>query len=161
MADGKSYSGTQIFLHWLIVVLVFFQYLAHNLVTAVWNARMTGLVPDEPIIVFHVFFGVVIFFLAVWRILRFVREGAPKTEKETNGLTVAVSRATHVLLYLLLLAVPAAGAIAWFFSVPSAIFWHKILEIVLLAVIFIHIASTLIQQFWIRNNVIMRMIGRV
>ena len=65
------------------------------------------------------------------------------------------------LLYVLLLAVPLSGAAAWFWTIVPAAVLHTNLEIALLVVIALHVAYALVQQLWLHNHVIMRMIGRI
>ena len=161
MANSKSYTGTQIFLHWLIVALVFFQYIANNLVQAIWIARVAGKIPDEPVLVFHVVFGIALLFLTLWRIIQRIRDGAPKSSRVGPAYLRFFTLITHVLIYVLLIAVSVAGMAAWFFSIVWAAPLHVLLEQLLLVVIALHVASAFFQQFWVGNNVIMRMIGRV
>ena len=161
MANSKAYTGTQIFLHWLIVALVFFQYIANNLVQAIWIARVAGKIPDEPVLVFHVVFGIALLFLTLWRIIQRIRDGAPKSSRVGPAYLRLFTLITHVLIYVLLIAVSVAGMTAWFFSIVWAAPLHVLLEQLLLVVIALHVASAFFQQFWVGNNVIMRMIGRV
>ena len=161
MANSKSYTGTQIFLHWLIVALVFFQYIANSLVQTIWDARVAGKIPDEPVLVFHVFFGLVVLVLALWRIALILRDGMPETTRNAPRVQRIITASLQGLLYVLLLAVPLSGAAAWFWTIVPAAALHTNLEIALLVVIALHVAYALVQQLWLHNHVIMRMIGRI
>jgi cytochrome b561 len=99
--------------------------------------------------------------LTLWRIIQRIRDGAPKSSRNGPVALRLFTVITHVLIYVLLIGVPLAGVAAWFFSIVWAASLHQLLEQLLLVVIALHVAGALVQQFWIGNNVIMRMIGRV
>lgn len=161
MAAKNSYSGAQIFLHWLIVLLIVFQYIANGLVRWLWNARVTGALPDEPTLNTHVTIGIAVFALTGWRLWLRFRDGAPPPPENEVALARLIGRGFHVLFYLALFALPLAGAAGWFFSQQWAIDMHKLLKDLLLPLIALHVIGTFIQQYAFKNHIFMRMIGRV
>ncbi len=160
MAGEKSYSRTQIVLHWLIVALVLVQYLAHDSIEALWRSRMRGFSPDVPTPDIHAAIGITIFLLMIWRLWLLFRNGAPAlSEKEPRVLRI-FARSVQGLVYLTLFALPLSGAAAWFFGVRQAVFVHGLLTNLLFALIALHVAGALIQHFWFKSDVLMRMLGR-
>ncbi len=160
MAAAKFYSRTQIILHWVIVLLVAFQYLAHDSIVALWSARMRGDIPDAPTPDLHVLFGIVIFALMLWRFYLLFRNGASDLPENEPRWARILARSTQGLIYLALIILPLSGALAWFFGVQSGALVHGLIKNLLLALIFLHIAGALVQQFWFKSDVLMKMLGR-
>lgn len=160
MAD-RSYSGAQIFLHWLIVLLIAFQYIDNNLVKWLWNARMTGVLPNEPTLNAHVAIGIAVFALMAWRLWFRLRHGAPPPPENESAVARLIGRSFHVLFYLTLLVLPLSGATAWFFGIEWTVDVHKLTKDVLLPLIALHVLGTFVQQYAFKSRVFMRMIGRL
>lgn len=156
----NGYSATQIALHWIVVVLVAFQFLAHNAIEASWRAfRMGEMSPEgtAALTYMHVAAGLLVLFFALCRIyLRFTR-GAPSPPADEPRILKIVSEAVHGLIYVLLLLLPISGAVAWFFGVQPAAGAHGLMEKLLLGLIAAHIAGALFQHLIRRSDVVMRM----
>jgi cytochrome b561 len=103
---GGRYNGVAKLLHWLIVALLIAQY------TFAWTMPHIGrTVPKSILIDCHLWFGVVILFVAVIRLIWRFTHGEPVPEDGLPPWQVASARAMHWLLYVLLFAVPILG---WF-----------------------------------------------
>ena len=154
----SHYSRAQIALHWGIFLLIALQYLFHEPITKAWHSlRETGDFTFSPLIAGHVFGGLLILALVAWRIvLRLTRGAPPLPEEEPAPLKLAAA-ATHIGLYGLMVLMPVSGAVAWFGGVGPAAGAHGVMRILLLALVALHIAGALYQQFVLKTDIMSRM----
>ncbi|SMC51784.1 cytochrome b/b6 domain-containing protein [Rhizobium sp. RU36D] len=156
----KGYSRVQVGLHWAVVVLVAFQFLAHNAIEAAWNAgnAQTAEGSANPILVtMHIVGGVLVLLMALTRIYLRVTRGAPEPPADEPRIMKLISEAVHGLIYVMLLALPASGIMAWFFGIRLAAVAHEYLQAGLLGLIAAHIGGALFQHLIRRSDVMMRM----
>jgi cytochrome b561 len=162
MAKSPSgYSSAQIGLHWAVVVLVAFQFLAHAGIEASWIAFMRGETtpPDAMLLAYlHVAAGTLVLILAMIRIYLRRSRGTPPPVADDPRLLHLLAEAVHGAIYVLLFLLPITGAIAWFFGVSAAAGAHDLLQKVLLGAIALHISGALFQHFVRRSDVVMRML---
>lgn len=162
MAKAKvaGYSPLQIGLHWAVVVLVAFQFVAHNGVERSWGAFLRGEEPaagDFALTYLHLAVGILVLLLALLRLfLRFTRGTPAAPEGEARLLQIS-AEAVHGSIYLLLLLLPLTGLAAWFFGIALAGEVHEILQNLLLIAIALHVAGALFQHFIMRSQVLIRM----
>lgn len=156
-----GYSSLQIGLHWTVVVLVAFQYVAHSGMEAAWGALRRNEVPPADTVALtylHIAAGTLVLLLALTRIgLRFTR-GAPPPPADEPRLLQLLSEVVHVAIYGLLLLLPLSGLVAWFLEIPAAGVIHVLLQYALLVAIALHVAGALFQHFIRRTDVLMRML---
>ncbi|MBU1174246.1 MAG: cytochrome b/b6 domain-containing protein [Alphaproteobacteria bacterium] len=160
MPNPKSYSKTQIVLHWLIVLAVLFQFFVHDAIAELWEARMEGEIANAPSPDIHAAMGIVIFALMAWRVWLRFSQGAPALPAGDPALARILSQSVQGLLYLSVIAMPLSGAVGWFFGVGGAIEAHGIIKNLILLLVALHIAGALAQHFVFKSNVLMRMLGR-
>lgn len=161
LPEREGYSRRQILLHWTVVLLVLFQWLAHEGMHHAWRGFQRG----EPIAAndllfanLHAAAGIVIFFCALWRVyLRFAR-GAPPAPAGEHPALKWLARVTHFLIYALIIGMPISGATAWFLGVRPAAEAHEVAFNVLFVLVILHILGALAQQFVFRTGVLMRML---
>lgn len=155
-----GYSPLQVGLHWAVVILVAFQFLAHNAMEAAWRNYSNGAVPhQEPpaLAQMHIAGGLLILVLALCRIYLRLTRGAPEPPPDEPRIMKIISESVHGLIYVMLLSLPVSGAIAWFFGVGLAALVHEYMQALLLGLIAAHIAGALFQHLIRRSDVIMRM----
>ena len=157
----SGYSGLQIGLHWTVACLVIFQFLAHDAIEHAWRAFAGG-TPADPdgkgMVTLHIISGALIFVLAVWRLwLRFTR-GVPALPDNEPAALKFIAKATHFLIYALIIGMPISGSIAWFGGVPAAAAAHVLAKTVLLVLVILHVAGALFQQFFLKSSVLSRML---
>ena len=163
MATGRKvtgYSALQLALHWIVVVLVAFQFVAHDGIEDAWRAYVRGEpVPAEAMVLayMHIAAGILVSVLALLRIYLRMTRGAPAPPADEPRLLQWSGEAVHRSIYVLLLLLPASGAIAWFFGVQAAGEVHELLQNLLLGAIALHVAGALFQHFVRRSQVLMRM----
>lgn len=159
--DVSGYSPIQIGLHWAVVVLVAFQYVAHSGIERAWNALQEETLPpagSEALTYLHIGAGVTILLLALTRIALRMTRGAPPPPADEPRLLQIFAEIVHVAIYVLLILLPLSGIAAWFFSISAAGAVHVLLEQALLAAITLHVAGALFQHFVRRSDVLMRML---
>ncbi|MEO8894874.1 MAG: cytochrome b [Rhizomicrobium sp.] len=173
MAARESYGGTAKIFHWLIFLLLAAQYAVGSIMPHIGRKTL-----NEGWVNWHLSIGAAILFVIllrlVWRLLYPV---APASNMPAWELLV--SRATHLILYALVLVMTvlgwaAANARGWdvkLFGVvtlpalaPSGSSWgheagdiHSILVYVLLGFIALHVAGALYHYFILRDRVLQRM----
>lgn len=158
MAQRDGYSGAQIGMHWLTAALVVFNYLYSEGMEEAFDATMEGgPVPSLEIVPqVHVWVGVAVLALVILRMgLRLV-QGAPAAQGE--GLVGLAANWGHRVLYLLLLAVPALGALTWFGGVDATGELHALSANVILIVAGMHALVALFHQFVLKDGVLVRMV---
>lgn len=158
MPAPTGYTRVQIQLHWIIAALIVLQYIFKDAIAAAWDDAQKGVATAfDPLVMGHVVGGGLVLVLAVWRIgLRLQRAAPPPPEHEHPALR-ALAKLTHLALYALMILMPVSGAIAWFGSVNVAAQGHNILKVALLALVGLHLAGALYQQFVLRTGILSRM----
>lgn len=175
LPTGQRYTHTAVGLHWLIALLIFGLFPV--------GLYMVGL-PLSPqklkLYAWHKWTGITIFLLAVLRILWRARHAAPAPPQTTPAWQHALASAIHLLLYVLVLAIPLSG---WVMSsalgVPVVYFgvlqlpdlvgrnkelgealkWlHSFLNYAMAALVAVHAAAALKHHLVDRDDVLVRMI---
>lgn len=162
MRNGNEitgYSALQIWLHWIIAIIVAFQFLAHDGISNAWRAYARGQeasASDALMANLHLAAGLVALVIAVWRFsLRFLR-GVPRLPHDRHPILHYLACAVHFLLYALLMLLPVSGLIAWLAGVEEAAETHELLTTALLALVGVHVLGALVQQFVFKNPVLQR-----
>ncbi|MFO1209390.1 MAG: cytochrome b/b6 domain-containing protein [Amaricoccus sp.] len=154
----KSFSLPQILLHWIVALLVLLQFLNDDAVGRALRALRRDGTPPGFLASAHVYVGIAILALALWRLALRRTRGAPPPPADEPPLLRLAAAATHALLYLLLLALPLSGLAAWYGGVRPAAGLHETLKPVLLGVVALHVAGALYQAFVLRSDVVARMV---
>lgn len=156
----KGYSRLQVGLHWAVVVLVAFQFLAHNAIEAAWNAgdaRPATEAANPVLTTMHIVAGLLVLAMALARIYLRITRGAPEPPADEPRIMKIISEAVHGLIYVMLLSLPVSGILAWFFGIRLAAVAHEYLQAGLLGLIAAHIGGALFQHLIRRSDVMMRM----
>ena len=153
-----GFSAAQIRLHWIVAILIAAQYILHDAISEAWHAIRRGEeFAFDPMVASHVFGGILVLLLVIWRLALRARRGAPPPpDKEPAALKLAAA-ATHLGLYALMVLMPVSGMAAWFGRVDLAAEAHEAMRIILLALIALHIAGALYHQFVLKTDVLNRM----
>ncbi|MDK3017534.1 cytochrome b [Pseudodonghicola flavimaris] len=154
----SHYSRAQILLHWGIFLAIVVQFLFHETISGVWRQMQQGAEPAfSPLAALHVFLGLAILLLVVWRLALRLTRGAPALpEKEPAPLKLA-AHGTHMLLYVLMLALPVTGALAWFGGVTDLAEVHELLFQAMFVLVILHLLGALYQQFVLKTDILSRM----
>ena len=174
MTDRLQYGTAAKVFHWLIVALLFVQYLIGWLMPDIHRGMKPGAA-----MTFHVSFGLLILILIVvrfaWRLTHPVA-----SESSLPPWQRLSSEAVHWLLYALVLAATVTGwlfasfrgwSMSLFYLVPMPMLaadnaaagrtingLHQAMEWALLAMIGFHVAAAMVHIFIYRNRVMQRML---
>lgn len=157
MKISQQYSGLQKLLHWAIVLGFAFNYVVSDGMGKALRAfNQTG-VNDILTAKLHVIVGVSILALMVVRILlRFV-QGAPALPAGGHAMMDKLAHIVHGTLYVVMLAVPASGAAAWFKGVKIAGDAHEVLVNLAIILVLAHVAAALFHHFVLKDGLLNRM----
>lgn len=152
------YTRLQIRLHWVIFALIALQYLFHESIVAAWLAAKRGeTVAFDPLVAGHVFGGIAILVLVLWRIWARVKFGAPPLPEEEAPAMQMLAKLTHLGLYLMMLTLPFSGLAAWFGGIDAAAEAHEVMRLILLVLIVLHVVGALYHQFVLKTGLMQRM----
>lgn len=154
----KGYSGTQIALHWIVALLVLFQFLFNGPMGAAFDAAMEGNgTAVTPGVVAHVAAGAAILVFALWRLSIRLRRGVPAEPPGTSALQARAAHWIHIALYALMILLPIGGSVAWFGGVEMAGEGHAAMTSVLLVLVGLHVLAALYHQFIRKDHLLLRM----
>ena len=153
-----KYSNLQIWLHWIIFVLVAHQFLFHEPIAQAFDLRLEGKEFTQSVLIpLHLVFGGVVFLLVVVRLWVRVTEGVPPYPKQDAVVLKLISTVVHWSFYALLLLLPITGGAAWFQGSEGAGNAHEALRGVLLILILLHVVASLVHYFLLKSNLFKRM----
>jgi len=152
------YSIAQIGLHWLIAAIVAFQFFSGGRIASVWEDRMTGAIPNEPTPTPHTIAGLTILLLMLARLALRLRRGAPPPPAGEHPALARLAQGAHAAFYVILIAMPVGGAVAWFGGLETPAIVHGVAAKLLLALIALHVAAALAHRFWFRSGAFERML---
>ena len=158
MKTSESYSGLQIALHWIIVLLIAVNYIVSDgmgrALRAVLKAEaVTGLTPAV-----HVYVGLAVLALVALRVIVRLFQGAPAPLGDGPEILEKAAGAAHGLLYVLLFAVPALGALAWYGKIGLLGEVHVVVMNGMLVLAGLHAAAALYHHYILKDSVLMRMV---
>jgi cytochrome b561 len=157
----SGYSRAQVALHWVIAVLILFQFLFNQPMIEAWYAAYKGgTEPGNPLP--HMIVGSTILILALARLAIRLTRGVPPHPAGQPAALALVAKVVHGGIYVLLFALPISGLVAWFVGAEGAAFAHVgPLRFLLIGLVILHIAGALVQQFVLKSGVLMRMLKPV
>ena len=123
----------------------------------IFDAHNEGkLIPLWPGMV-HVYVGLTMLALVVVRMIVRWKFGVPVAPTTPYGWMETASFWTHRLLYVLMLAVPIAGAIAWYRGIETVANIHVYAMNTLLWLAGLHAAAALYHHFVLKDGLLKRM----
>jgi len=154
-----GYSARQIALHWIVFVLVAFQWFTGGGMTELFRAAHGGRPADvasvwTPI---HITVGLTILAAMLWRLVLRHTEGTPPPPKQHPALEWLAS-AVHVGLYLDLIGAALVGLAAYFWLPQLAGLHRLMVRQILLALFALHFVGALWHRFVVRDDVVTRII---
>lgn len=156
MTSKTPYSALQISLHWATALLIAANYFISDGMRDALDAHMkggalTGFTPT-----WHIWAGSVLLGLVVARIVVRLITGAP-VQTSAPTLAARAAEAGHWVLYALMLAVPALGAITWFGKNNSTGDLHVLVMNAMMLVILGHAAMAIFHHFILKDGLLRRM----
>ncbi len=155
----NGYSARQIGLHWIVFLLVAYQWFTGDFMADLFGAAHGG--PPAAVnsgwATVHVVVGVAVLALMVWRLGLRHSVGAPPPAKQHPALQWLAS-AVHVGLYLDLTVGAVAGLAAYYLWPSLAGLHHFLMRPVLLLLVVLHVVGALWHRFVVRDDVVTRMV---
>jgi cytochrome b561 len=156
-----NYSIPQRVLHWGTTLLIAFNLLLTDGIEAWHRAVRRGheITPDMVSSAnLHAYAGIAILLIAGVRIVLRLVQGAPDLPAEEPVHLRWIAKATHGMLYLLMVLMPLSGIAAYYFEIGSAGDLHAdVLKGVLWVLLALHVGGALVQKFYFRTDVLDRM----
>ncbi len=152
-----GYTKRQIALHWIVFVLVAFQFAIGNQMAHLFRAAHGGS-PTHASAIWvpvHIVVGDVILIAMLARLVLRRRDGLPAPPKQHPALERLAS-AVHFGLYVDLIGAPIVGAIAYFW-LPAFAGLHRLMTRPILVALFgLHLAGALWHWLVVRDDVMAR-----
>lgn len=160
------YSIPQRAIHWITAALILYTLLLPGEIEHVVDALREGKTPTAEQWTsanIHVYLGFAVLGLTVLRILLRLVQGGPEPPASEPAPLRLAAAVTHGGLYLLLVAMPAAGIAKYYFGVGIAGFLHGgPMKLALWILVVLHVAGALAHKFYWKTDVMDRMTsGRV
>ncbi|TPK73783.1 cytochrome b [Mesorhizobium sp. B2-3-14] len=159
--EPAGYTGTQILLHWTIAVLIVLQLVIGEDIKPAYRAFSRGAEPAAGDIFnanIHVYVGLAVLVLAVWRLAIRLQRGVPAAPAEESAALKRIATATHFMLYVFIFGMPISGALAWYFSIGAMGDIHELAKPIIIVVVSLHAAAALWQHFYVKSGVLIRML---
>lgn len=161
MPARSAYSVPQRLLHWLVALLIFFNLLFPDGMNKWRHLVHNGQTPSPDDIAganIHAYVGIAILILAIIRLAVRFSSDAPEKPNGQPAFLHHIALVTHVLLYVLIFAMPVSGIAAYYLGVDTAGFVHGgPIKMLLWIVVVLHIFGALVQHFYFRSDVLRRM----
>ncbi len=155
----KGFSHTQILLHWAVALLIVFNLVFNDAMSALWEQiEHTGPTPTTIGAWAHIIAGGAVLALVAWRLaLRFTR-GVPHAPAGTNTWLKRGGDLGHIALYALMIALPVTGLMAFFGGFDTLGELHaEFLKSLLWALIVLHVVAALYHHFILKDGLLNRM----
>ncbi len=153
-----GYSSYQITLHWTVVVLVIVQWLLGFGMEQVYNAVEAGEAVSQwgPAFV-HIVLGISIFLIMGARLAARISRPVETAAGSKHHILALLGRINHWAFYVVLLAMPPVGALAWFGGSELAANIHALTAWLLLVLIVLHVGGALLHLI-LGENIIRRIV---
>jgi cytochrome b561 len=158
MEQPDRYARAQVWLHWAVAVLILGSFLTSEAMENSLRAAARGEVAGGLAANAHQALGLTILLLTLARIALRLTHGAPPLPPDMPPLLRRAAQVTHVAIYALLLAVPAAGMAAWSRLDRDLGELHGTLFGVLAALVALHVAAAVFHQVVLKDGLMRRMI---
>ena len=156
-----GFTATQIILHWTIAALIVFQLVLGEDIKPAYRAFNRGNEPTSGDLFganLHVYVGLAVLVLAIWRFAIRLRRGVPDAPVGESVLVRRIAAATHFVLYLFIFGMPVTGALAWYLGLRSMGEVHELAKPFIIVAVSLHAAAALWQHFFVKSDVLVRML---
>ena len=154
----QKYSNLQIWLHWIVFILIVVQFVFHEPIAQAFDRRLEGQAVEPSVLIgLHLMFGGAIFLLIVTRLWVRNEKGVPSYPEGNAPLMEIASKVVHWSFYGVLLLLPLSGGFAWFQLSEGASNAHELLKTALLLLILLHVGASLFHYFVLKSNLFKRM----
>lgn len=158
MSAKTGYNGLQIGLHWLIAALICTNYIVSEGIEDAFDGMMEGEAATGLVSTVHVYVGLAVLVLAVLRLIVRFASGAPEAPGVPGSLGVMMAGLGHKALYLLMILVPALGAITWYGKTETTADAHVIAMNVMMLLALGHAVIAIFHQYVLKDGLLARMV---
>lgn len=158
--EREGYSGLQIGLHWLVVVMVAIQLVIAENMTEMVDAIEEGEPVSAAVSLWgnvHYWLGIGILAAMLLRLGVRLVQGAPGHAGESGGLQNLAATALHWAFYIVLLAVPVSGLIAYY-GIADVGDLHGLSRPLLIILVALHVIAALYNQYVRKDGTLTRMV---
>ena len=120
---ADRYSSLQIALHWTVALLITAAWFTGEGMGRILRQKIEGGAPTWPI---HVWLGLAVLAVVAIRIAVRTFSGVPGPVPGTGETEAKLRHWGHLVLYVLMAAVPIGGATAWFLGLDSVAEIHSL-----------------------------------
>ncbi|WP_026789967.1 cytochrome b [Pleomorphomonas oryzae] len=155
---SNGYTALQLALHWLIVLLVFFQ-LIFGEDMGRYNYFLRSGQDAAPLVTgyyLHVGVGIAVLVLTLVRLGLRLTQGVP-TPVPGPALQVRAGEALHYLFYLMLIVTPITGLLAQYVNMRTFGEIHAANKPIFILLIVLHVAAALYHHFVLKDTTLRRM----
>lgn len=155
---SAGYTALQLSLHWLIVLLVFFQ-LIFGEDMGRYNYFLRSGQDVAPLLTgyyLHVGVGVAVLVLTLFRLTLRLMQGVPASVPGP-ALQVRAGEALHYLFYVMLIATPVTGLLAQYVDMRTFGEIHAANKPIFILLIVLHAAAALYHHFVLKDSTLRRM----
>ncbi|MCL6707393.1 cytochrome b/b6 domain-containing protein [Pseudomonas sp. R2.Fl] len=160
-----GYSVLQKALHWLMVLLIFFNLFFAEGMEKANRAFETGQTPtpdDLFLANLHVYAGIAVLCLGILRLVMRLVKGAPEAPAAEPPIFQLAAKVAHGTFYLLFFLLPLTGIGKYYFGNDAAGFVHAgPLKLLMWVLIVVHVLALVVHQFYWKTDVARRMTGGV
>jgi cytochrome b561 len=149
-----GYTRAQIAIHWAVAILIVVNYFLGEGMERQLDAKLDGQAYMTP---WHVWTGVAVLALVLLRLILRFAQGAPAAGGVPGTLIQRAASWGHVLLYVLMVAVPLGGSVVWFGGVDALGEGHALAGNVLMIVAGGHAIMGLYHQYVVKDGLLLRM----
>lgn len=154
----RGYSRTQVRLHWTITGMIAVQCISGSRIsTSAGMPAMDRLIPLVVPEYLHVGVGALIFALTIWRIVLRSQHGVPSLPRQDNAVIALAARLQQGGLIAVIVLMGVTGIATWL-GFDNARESHSVLQIVLYALVGLHITAALMHQFVLRDGLLTRIL---
>jgi cytochrome b561 len=157
MTTRAGYSTLQITLHWATAILIPATWWFSEGMGRALRDRITSGATGFEGNTLHVWLGGAAFAVILIRLIVRALSGAPDHVPGTSPLMAMAATWGHRLLYVLMLAVPAMGAAAWYLGAEVVADPHALAANALMIVALAHAALALWHQYVKKDGTLRRM----
>lgn len=159
MKRREGYAPPQILMHWLIVLLVVVQLIVAEGMTETVDAVEEGAEVTTSMATgasIHYWVGIAILALMLLRLGMRFTFGTPAHAPGSPQAQNLAANIVHGALYLVLLAAPISGLVAYY-DLADVSDVHALVRPILFILVLLHIAGALFNQFVRKDGTLMRM----
>lgn len=160
-SDVTRWTRLHILLHWIVLGLVVLQFATGGWMSEAFRATLAeedGGAAAAALAPLHMAVGLAVFLAIAARVWDRIAHGRPSHPPGEPVWAQWLARVTQTLLYVVVLAMPIAGLVAWFAENAALGSLHALAAKLLVALVALHAAGALANHYWFKTDVLRKML---